>query len=98
MSGLHNLKIKSKLTLLVAIFTLGFATFWAVSHATVEAVKVNGPAYNQIVLGKDLIADILPPPQYIIESYLVARQMSDPFYRKDLDTLIAKSRSLRQAV
>mgnify|MGYP000724064825 CR=1 FL=1 len=27
--------------------------------------------------GKDLLADILPPPAYIIESYLVAREMRD---------------------
>jgi methyl-accepting chemotaxis protein len=35
-------------------------------------LKVGGPLYNQIKLGNDLIADILPPPEYIIESYLEA--------------------------
>jgi methyl-accepting chemotaxis protein len=35
-------------------------------------IKVGGPLYNQIKLGNDLIADILPPPAYIIESYLEA--------------------------
>jgi methyl-accepting chemotaxis protein len=33
-------------------------------------VKVGGPLYNKIKLGNDLIADILPPPEYVIESYL----------------------------
>ena len=32
-------------------------------------VKVGGPLYDKIKLGNDLIADILPPPEYVIESY-----------------------------
>ncbi|HBA72111.1 MAG TPA: methyl-accepting chemotaxis protein [Geobacter sp.] len=39
-----------------------------------ERIKVNGPVYLDIIRGKDLIADILPPPEYIIESYLVLLQ------------------------
>jgi hypothetical protein len=35
-------------------------------------VKVGGPLYNKIKLGNDLVADILPPPEYVIESYLEA--------------------------
>ncbi|HIJ63003.1 MAG TPA: HAMP domain-containing protein [Rhodospirillaceae bacterium] len=37
-----------------------------------DALKVNGPVYGRIVLAKDLVADILPPPEYILESYLTA--------------------------
>ncbi len=35
-------------------------------------LKVNGPDYARIIQVKDLIADILPPPEYILESYLTA--------------------------
>jgi methyl-accepting chemotaxis protein len=42
-----------------------------------ERIKVNGPVYQDIVRGKDLIADILPPPEYILESYLVVMQAMD---------------------
>ena len=35
-------------------------------------LKVGGPLYNRIVSGKDLVADILPPPAYVIEAYLEA--------------------------
>ena len=35
-------------------------------------VKVGGPLYDKIKLGNDLIADILPPPEYVIESFLEA--------------------------
>jgi methyl-accepting chemotaxis protein len=35
-------------------------------------VKIGGPLYDQIKLGNDLVADILPPPEYVIEAYLEA--------------------------
>jgi methyl-accepting chemotaxis protein len=42
-------------------------------------LKVGGPIYDRIVLGKDLVADILPPPEYIIESYVeVTLALNDP--------------------
>ena len=37
-------------------------------------LTVNGPIYQRIVLGKDLVADILPPPEYILEPYVPARE------------------------
>ncbi len=39
-------------------------------------LRVNGPAYHQIVNGKDLVADILPPPLYVVESYMLALEAS----------------------
>ena len=51
---------------------------WASSlNRDINEVKVNGPLYRQIVEGKDLIADILPPPEYIIESYLTAYELAE---------------------
>lgn len=55
-------------TVLVAGYLLTLVT----SHYTLDTLKVSGPVYNKIVLGKDLVADILPPPAYLIESYLIA--------------------------
>ncbi|MFA5951018.1 MAG: methyl-accepting chemotaxis protein [Hyphomicrobium sp.] len=48
-----------------------FATI-GVGFSGLQRLKVGGPIYNEIVLGKDLIADVLPPPEYIIEAFLVA--------------------------
>jgi methyl-accepting chemotaxis protein len=52
-------------TVLVAIVALV-----AVSIASLALLRVNGPLYHQIAMGKDLVADILPPPEYVIEAYL----------------------------
>jgi hypothetical protein len=95
MGGWKTMKVKTKLMLLVVIFTVAFGAFWALSYSTIQAVKVDGPYYREIVQGKDLIADILPPPEYTIEAFLVARQISDPKYRNELPALIAKSRQLQ---
>ncbi|MBF0263593.1 MAG: methyl-accepting chemotaxis protein, partial [Magnetococcales bacterium] len=37
------------------------------SYYAIEEYKVTGPVYHTIVRGKDLLADILPPPLYLIE-------------------------------
>jgi methyl-accepting chemotaxis protein len=67
-----RLSIGRAVNLFGLIVTLGcIAILWTGVSALSE-LKVNGPLYRQIVLGKDLIADILPPPEYVIESYLEA--------------------------
>jgi NO-binding membrane sensor protein with MHYT domain/signal transduction histidine kinase len=42
-----------------------------------EQLKIGSNSYNRIVSGKELIADILPPPSFIIEAYLVVDQARD---------------------
>jgi methyl-accepting chemotaxis protein len=74
-----NSKVKAKLAFLVGVFTLGFVVFALVAFDTIQEIRVNGPYYNRVVRGKDLIADILPPPEFIVESYLtVLRCVSGP--------------------
>lgn len=55
---------------------------------TLNEIRIKGRLYNKIVDNKDLIADILPPPAYIIESYLYAMEAataeSDPQQREKL--------------
>ena len=67
-----NLSIKSGITIFGIVFAAGFAAIMFTSHLALSTLKVGGPTYNQISLGKDLVADILPPPEYILESYLEA--------------------------
>src|SRR5688500_20384665 len=69
MGRFASLRLSTKLTLLVAIFLVGLLAFTAVAWQTLAKVKVNGPLYHDIVQAKDVIADVLPPPEYIIEPY-----------------------------
>lgn len=68
--------IQAKLTILAGVFIAALLLLVGYAFNTLQTVKVNGPLYNAIVMDKDLIADILPPPNYIIESYLTAFQLS----------------------
>jgi methyl-accepting chemotaxis protein len=87
------MSFKNKLWLLVGVFAAGFVVsglFWS---NTLGHVKVNGPVYQDIVQQKDLLADILPPPEYLVESYLVTLQMGSAD-KANLQTLAAKSQTL----
>lgn len=56
--------------ILGAILIVGFVATITTSVIAIDELKVGGPIFQRISLGKDLVADILPPPEYIIEAYL----------------------------
>lgn len=74
--------IGTKLIASSILTMLGFSVSLAFLASALGRLKVNGQLYRRIVAGKDLIADVLPPPDYIIESYLVVfelrESMGDP--------------------
>ena len=89
------MSFKNKLWLLVGVFTAGFVASTLFAFNTLARLKVNGPIYKEIVLQKDLLADILPPPEYLIEAYLVSLQMTAADKAK-LPGLIEKAKSLEK--
>ncbi len=84
-----------RFVLVIALFTLGFVIYGAWSFKTLNELKVNGQIYQSIVQGKDLIADILPPPKYIIESYLVSLQLSRAKEKAEQHGLIDRLKTLK---
>jgi methyl-accepting chemotaxis protein len=58
-------------------------------------VKVNGPLYQQIVRDKDLLADVLPPPAYLLEAYLVAHQLCNARDVDEQEKLIERFNTLK---
>ncbi len=76
---LKSLKIAALTTLFGVVVTLGFLAVVTTGGLAIRELKIGGPIYQRIVLGKDLIADILPPPEYVIEAYLEATlALNDP--------------------
>lgn len=73
---LSNTSIRLKVTLIIAIVAANAIAGGVAGFVVIDKVKVNGPIYNDIVQTKDLIADILPPPEYIIESYLTLFELA----------------------
>ena len=91
-----SLKLAHRFAILLATFVLGFLLVAAWGGKTLQEVKVNGPLYQKIVLGKDLVADILPPPEYIIESYLVVLQASTSKNTADVEQYSKRIEELRK--
>jgi methyl-accepting chemotaxis protein len=67
-----RLTISRAILIFGLITAAGLGAVIATSVYGLAQLKVGGPLYNQIKLGNDLIADILPPPEYVIEAYLEA--------------------------
>jgi methyl-accepting chemotaxis protein len=91
-----NLKVQWKLILLISIALFGFIANAVFMYSLMNKVKVNGPIYKEIVTNKDLVADILPPPEYIIETYLTAIQMKDEVNPEAIEKLIEKCGALKK--
>jgi PAS domain S-box-containing protein len=84
---------KSRLMLagvLVALLVVGISIRGISTYRTIEKVKINGPLYADIIEQKDLLADILPPPQYIVESYLTVFELGSPLREADQASLELK--------
>jgi methyl-accepting chemotaxis protein len=95
MNMLRSITLSRRLAALIAIFSLGFLLYGFWSFKTLNEFKVNGPVYDHIVQGKDLVADILPPPAYIIESYLLIFQLMAATEQVEQQQLIARMTTLR---
>jgi hypothetical protein len=62
-----------------AALMAGCLAMLGTTYFAIQQLKVGGEIYARIVLGKDLVADILPPPEYILEPYLEATlALNDP--------------------
>ncbi len=88
-------RIHTKLVTLSIFFLAAFLVSAGLGWNTIKIVQIRGPYYQNIVQSKDLIADILPPPEYLIEAYLNVLQMADETDKQKLSALIEKSKSLR---
>jgi methyl-accepting chemotaxis protein len=60
---------------LIILLTTGVAA--AVFLRSLSELQVHGPVYERIKSASDLTADILPPPLYILETYLTLYQLRD---------------------
>lgn len=66
--------ISRMLALFSLVVTIGLAISIGVQNTALKTLKIGGAIYNDINNEKDLIADILPPPLFIIEPYLLATE------------------------
>ncbi|MGJ4993473.1 methyl-accepting chemotaxis protein [Bradyrhizobium sp. HKCCYLS3077] len=92
------MKMRLSIAAVIAAFglvlALGFGAVVLTSAYALRELKVGGPLYSKIKLGNDLVADILPPPEYVIEAYLEATlALREP---KNLDAHVGKLAQLKK--
>lgn len=69
---MFRVSISRLLLLFGLIVSVGLLLSVGIQHHALSILKVGGPVYAEIANEKDLTADILPPPLYLIEAYGLA--------------------------
>jgi methyl-accepting chemotaxis protein len=94
MNWFRNLSVGGKMRLLSAGIGVGFTALGGVALSTLRATAVNGPAYQEVVLSKDVVADILPPPEYLLEAKEILLEMLLSADQADRERLVARLRAV----
>jgi len=63
--------------------------------ASEAKTRVNSDIYKSIIQAKDVLADVLPPPAYVIEPFLVALQLTEANDKVEIDHLKSQMAQLR---
>ena len=82
-----NMKIGTKLFIFSLTAAALIVAVWLLSSLCANKVSIGSELYNELQLSNELRADILPPPEYILESYATALEyitISDQAKRDEL--------------
>jgi len=85
-----------KLLLLASVFAGGFIVFAINAFTTIHTVKVDGKLYAKIVADKNLMADVIPPPAFVMESLLVAHSLRDATSKNEITALVEQHSKLKK--
>jgi methyl-accepting chemotaxis protein len=94
---LRRLSVRAKLASMICLSVLSLAGLGIFFFTSINEVKVSGPIYAAIAREMDLRSDILPPPEFIVETHLTVLQIaaalrSDP---KQIDQLVKNLEGLK---
>jgi hypothetical protein len=87
---LSRWSLGTKMSATISLFAIVLLSYGAYSTYTRSRVQVGGPFYSAIVQSKDLAADVLPPPAYIIEAYLLTFQIANTDDAAERERLITR--------
>lgn len=96
MARFSNVRVTRQIWAALGFALIGTILVGVVSMSTIDAVRIKGKAYNRIFSANVLLADVLPPPEYIVESRLVVLEMLNAANPKDVEAFDAKLVSLEQ--
>jgi methyl-accepting chemotaxis protein len=88
------MKIAAALNIFGASLAVGLVVAGAIALTAFQDLRVGGPVFNRIMQDQALVADILPPPLYVVEAHLVV--MSASAERKGGPELVARLAKLHK--
>ena len=94
-SSISRFSVLQQIIFLALVCVIGLVVVSVAAFSVIHRVKVTGPIYRQIVQNKDLVADILPPPEYVIESYLVLLQAERDADKSKLPQYLERFKKLK---
>ena len=92
---MFRITIKARVLIVSLGILAAFIAFATYSYETLQVLRADGPVYGPLSTGKDLLADVLPPPAYVLESYAVVLQMDSQTDPAKLEALEKKGVALR---
>lgn len=93
---LDRLSLIQKLVLLLVVFGVGLTAVATISLRALNEVKIGGEMQLLIQKDNDLLADILPPPLYVVEALAVVERLKterDPAVVEDFGKYLVKLQS-----
>jgi methyl-accepting chemotaxis protein len=88
-----SIKLKTQMAIILVAIATGFTLTGLLTFLNFQKVIVTGDVYNKLIGHKDLAADILPPPFYLVESWQIALEMA-AIKNTSYEPLIEKSNQL----
>ena len=84
---MNYLSIPRRIALLIVAFVCCLALFGAWSYQAFERNRINGDLYQKINERQKLVADVMPPPLFLLEAYQLAMEVSGAQNRYQIDEL-----------
>ena len=98
MNMLKNIRVAIRLPFVVALALVALIVFAITALTTLSTVKVGGPKEQAITEQNILLADILPPPAYLVETNLAALQMRVAALEGDTATVQASKEMIEVGI
>ncbi len=91
-----NTTIRARLILMAGIPLVLILLISGLGLSVLQSSKINSSEYDRIVLSKDLVADVLPPPENLEGSLLAAYQIADGLAVGDEDQISKASVAIKR--
>ncbi len=87
--------VRMRFGIILITMIIGFFAFGLATTTAIKSLSVDSPLHQRIAQGKKFIADVLPPPEHIVESYLVMLQLSQAKSPATINLLIKRFEFLK---